>query len=202
MGQELDYMKNAEGHLVPIDKVKPADALEDGLVKRLCREARELSCLIRKFKAICFEEVDTLMEVLSEEYGLSKGGAKGNLSLTSYDGLLRVQISVADFLNFGPELQVAKQLIDECILEWGEGSNENIQAIVNHAFRVDKNNRINVQAILGLRRLEIDDPKWKRAMDAISDSIQVARSKRYVRFYVRPEPEADWEAIKLDIARV
>lgn len=39
-------------------------------------------------------------------------------------------------------------------------------------------------------------------MDAITDSLRVVNSKRYVRFYRRPSPDAQWQAVSLDIAGV
>ncbi|MDP7142665.1 MAG: DUF3164 family protein [Alphaproteobacteria bacterium] len=197
-----DYMTNAEGHLVPIDKVKPEDRLEDDLVCELYAEALSLNAELAAFKQKSFENVNGFVTLLDEKYGVTKGGKKGNLTLTSYDGLTRIQISVADNLQFGPQLQVAKSLIDECINEWSDGANNNIRALVDHAFRVDKSGRINVQSILGLRRLNISDEKWLKAMDAITESIRVTSSKQYVRIYRRPSPEADWENVNLDIARV
>ena len=197
-----DYMTNAEGHLVPIDKVKPEDRLEDDLVCELYAEALSLNAELAAFKQKSFENVNGFVTLLDEKYGVTKGGKKGNLTLTSYDGLTRIQISVADNLQFGPQLQVAKSLIDECINEWSDGANNNIRALVDHAFRVDKSGRINVQSILGLRRLNISDEKWLKAMEAITESIRVTSSKQYVRIYRRPSPEADWENVNLDIARV
>ena len=197
-----DYMTNAEGHLVPIDKVKPEDRLEDDLVCELYAEALSLNAELAAFKQKSFENVNGFVTLLDEKYGVTKGGKKGNLTLPSYDGLTRIQISVADNLQFGPQLQVAKSLIDECINEWSDGANNNIRALVDHAFRVDKSGRINVQSILGLRRLNISDEKWLKAMDAITESIRVTSSKQYVRIYRRPSPEADWENVNLDIARV
>ena len=197
-----DYMTNAEGHLVPIDKVKPEDRLEDDLVCELYAEALSLNAELAAFKQKSFENVNGFVTLLDEKYGVTKGGKKGNLTLTSYDGLTRIQISVADNLQFGPQLQVAKSLIDECINEWSDGANNNIRALVDHAFRVDKSGRINVQSILGLRRLNISDEKWLKAMDAITESIRVTSSKQYVRIYRRPSPEADWENVNLNIARV
>lgn len=202
MKQDKDYMLNAEGHLVPIAKVKDEDKLEDQLVNGVFDEAEKISRLLSDFKCQTFEDVQQFLELLAEKYQTSKGGKKGNITLTSFDGLRKVQVSVADYIQFGPQLQIAKELIDECISEWATGSNDNIHVLVDHAFRVDKNNRVNTQAILGLRRLNITEPKWQRAMEAINDSIRVTHSKQYVRFYKRTAPEAEWETINMDIAKV
>ena len=55
--------------------------------------------------------------------------------------------------------------------------------------------------VLGLRRAKIDDEKWLRAMAAIGDSIQVAGSKPYIRFYER-DANGVYQAINLDMAAV
>lgn len=200
--QPKEFMEDAQGRLVPVSNVKDADKLEDQLVKSLFEAATGVQRQIKAFKANAFEEVQSFVELLAEQYNVSKGGKKGNMTLTSYDGKTKVVVSVSEFIQFGPQLQIAKQLIDECIHEWSEGSNDNISALVNHAFRVDKNNRVNTQAILGLRRLEIREEKWAKAMEAITDSIRVADSKAYIRFYQRPSAEADWQAVSLDIAKL
>lgn len=196
------YLQNAQGHYVPLDKVKTTDALENDLVLKLLEQADELSVNIRRFKLRCFKEINAFLDLLAQEHNIAKGGKKGNVTMTSYDGRFKINISVAEFIEFGPSLQSAKDLIDQCIHKWSDGSNDNIRALVDHAFRVDKTNRVNTKDILGLRRLDIRDDEWKQAMDVISESIRVRSSKEYVRFYYRPEPESDWKSIALDIAKV
>lgn len=196
------YMTNSEGHLVPASMVKPEDKLESELVLDLFSKAHALNQALADFKKLTFNDVQAFLDLLAEKYDCQKGGKKGNMTLTSYDGLTKVQVSVADFIQFGPQLQIAKNLIDGCIKEWGDGGNDNIQALVNHAFRVDKANQVNTQAILGLRKLNIQDAKWKQAMEAITDSMKVIASKQYVRFYQRPSIEAQWKPVSLDIASV
>lgn len=199
--QETEYMTNAEGHMVPMSKVKPEDRLEDDVVKELFETALALEADLKTFKIAAVESVDAFLALLAEKYNVAKGGKKGNLTLTSYDGLTRVQVAVQDYIQFGPQLQIAKQLVDECVHTWSDGANSNLKAMVDYAFRVDKTGRINTQAILGLRRLDIKDEKWVSAMNAITDSIRVTASKRYIRFYRRPSPEADFESVNLDIAK-
>jgi len=197
-----EYMTNSEGHLVPIEKVKPEDRLEDELVSEFINKAEALQKHMAGFKEDAFTEIAAFLDIISEKYDVSKGGKKGNLTLTSYDGMYKVQVSVADYIQFGPQLQIAKELIDQCITTWSEGSNDNIRVMVNHAFRVDKNNRVNTSAILGLQRLDIKDEMWKNAMEAIKDSVRVTRSKEYVRFYKRSSAQGDWRPINLDIAKL
>jgi hypothetical protein len=101
---------------------------------------------------------------------------------------------------FGPELQVAKTLVDECLREWSAGSRTEIQAIINRAFDVDNQGRINRNDLLGLLRLEIEDERWQEGMRAIRDSMRVVGSKRYVRMYRRADAQAAWTPITIDVA--
>lgn len=196
------YLKDGQGRLVPLSAIRAQDLLENDFVLKLFAQALVLNDALQAFKHLTFSETDTFTELLREKYQVKKGGTKGNMTFVSFDGMTKVQISNADFLSFGVELQIAKDLIDECIKEWGAGSDAHIVALVNHAFRVDKQGKVNKDDILGLRKIDIKDAKWLRAMDAISDSIRVTRSKRYVRFYRRPAPELDFVPVNLDLAKV
>ncbi len=201
MSEELNnYMKDAKGRLVPESMVRDTDKLEDQLVKKIMGYADELSAQIARFKGHSFDDVNTFMDILAEKYGVKRGGSKGNLTFTSYDGTMKVTVQVAEHLEFGNELQVAKQLVDECIAKWSQDSNDKIRTLVDHAFRVDKEGKINREALFALRRLSIEDENWQRAMSALTDSIRIAGSKIYIRFYKRNSPEEKWTALTIDLA--
>ena len=67
---------------------------------------------------------------------------------------------------------------------------------------MDKEGNLNTSRILGLRRVEIQDPRWLRAMQAISESVQVVSSKAYVRLYERVGDSDKYVPIPLDVAGV
>jgi hypothetical protein len=195
------YMKNGEGHLVPLELVKAEHQLEDGMVRRIIAFAEELSAQIDRFKGHTADDIGAFQALLEQEYDAPrKGGKKGNVTFYSYDGLQRVEVRLADNLMFGAELQTAKALIDECINEWAADANAPIRMLVNRAFQVDQAGRINRNAILGLRNVSIDDDRWRRAMDAITASIRVIGTKTYFRFAHRPNADAAWENITIDLA--
>lgn len=195
-----EYMEDAMGRLVPVDLVSDLDKARDGVVRELIGNALDMKGRLEKFKADSMGDVAAFIELAFEKYDAPLGGKKGNVSLVSYDGRYRVQLAVQERHTFGAELQAAKKLIDECFREWTENSRDEIKAIVNDAFQVDKEGRINMYRILSLRRIDIDHPKWNRAMSAISDALTVVDSKSYIRFYERDPEDGKWRAIKLDIA--
>jgi hypothetical protein len=195
-------MQNELGHFVPAVLVRPDHKLEDQLVRDLAAQAQALHDQIALFKACAFNDVRALLALLAERYKVKVGGARGGVVFHSYDGLMRVTISVADLMTFGPALVAAKALIDECITEWSAGANANIQAIVNDAFSVGDGGKLRVDRVLALRRLEIRDERWQRAMEAIGDALRVAQTREYIRVYRRANREAVFEQIVLDASRV
>lgn len=196
------YMADAKANLVPVEAIKPADLLMDETVRKIARFARELSAQIARFKGHTFEDVNSLQALLAQEYDAKVGGAKGNITLTTFDGREKVQVQVADLIEFGPELQAAKSLIDECLSEWSADSRVELRALVNRVFNVDKEGQINRAELFMLLRVQIDDERWQKAMAAIKDSIRVIGSRTYVRFYEREAGDAPWRAISIDLASV
>lgn len=194
------YRTNSYGHLVPVETIKPIDLLRDDTVGRIINDAQALQQQMRDFKRKALDDITTFVTVSAEEYGLKWGGKKGNLSLVSYDGKYKVLLAISDSLSFDERLQIAKQLVDECIHEWAEGSNANIRALIEHAFQTDKQGNINTARIFGLMRLKIDDAKWQEAMNALKDSIQITATSQYLRLYERVGDSDQYRQIALDIA--
>lgn len=195
------YMENAKGHLIPADKVKPIDKLRDEVVKDMIAIAIKQRADMRIAKNKLFDAFNDFVALSAQEYKVTLGGKKGNTTLLSYDGKYKVQVAVSENIVFDERLQVAKQLIDECLTDWTKDSNDNIKAIINQAFQVDKQGKISTGRVLGLRSLNMNDAKWDRAMDAISDAIQVTDTKEYIRFYERDEQGA-YHQISLDFSNV
>lgn len=194
------YMRDAKGSLIPLELVKPADRMMDDLVRQLLASASAEAARLAAFKATTFAEVDAFLELLADQHKVTIGGVKGNITLQTIDGLMRVQVAVADRFEWGPKLQVAKAAIDGCVRAWGVDSAPELFAIVEAAFKVDKEGKVNSGALFGLLRLNITDTAWVEGMAALRDSMMVTGSRRYVRFYQRPNTDARFESVSLDLA--
>jgi hypothetical protein len=194
------FRRNAKGHLVPVEQIKDIDRLRDDLVQKVIGRVESLQEIMRDTKAKIASEVEAFLELSAMEYDTNYGGKKGNVTLTSFDGQYRIVRAVADHLAFDERLQVAKELIDQCIHEWTAGSSSEVQALVEHAFQTDSAGKISTARVLGLRSLNIKNEKWQQAMQAIMDSIQVTGSKSYLRFYERQGEDGAYRQISLDVA--
>ena len=196
------YRIDARCRLIPEAQIKPIDLARDQLVLEIVGGATKLSTQLQAFKRGAFDDIEALVALSAEQYGVSLGGKKGNVQLVSFDGRYKVLRAIADRITFDERLQAAKVLIDECLTDWTDQGPGELRVIVQDAFDVDKAGSINVGKILSLRRLKIDDQRWKRAMDAISDAVQVIGTTPYLRVYERIGSSDKYQLLNLDVAGV
>ena len=196
------YWRNAQGALIPVEMVKPIDRARNDLVHELVQQANELSQLMAKFKTSAFADIAAFVDLSLEQYDTNVGGKKGNLTLYSFDGRYKVQRAIQEHLQFDERLQAARALIDECLADWTAGAAPELKAIVANAFNTDKAGNISTSRVLGLRRLDIKDERWLKAMTAIGEAVQVVGSKAYIRVYERVGDSEMYRSIPLDIAAV
>lgn len=196
------FRQDAQGRLIPESMIKPIDIERDRLVHQLVGKANILSNTLAEYKAAAFGDIEAFIELSAEQYGAKLGGKKGNVTLFSFDGRFKIQRAVQDSIAFDERLQAARALIDECLQEWTQDARPEVLALVNDAFRTDTNGEIRTARVLALRRLEITDERWKRAMTAIGEACQVVGSKSYIRLYERVGDSEQYQPISLDIAGV
>ncbi|MFD1805579.1 DUF3164 family protein [Pasteurella oralis] len=200
--EDKTYWENAKGTLTPEELIKDIDKARDALVLEWIDKAKTLNKAINAFKTHIFADIQAFVELSAEKYNAKLGGNKGNITLFSYDGKYKIQRAINEHLQFDERIQAAKVLIDECLNEWSIGSRPELKTLIEQAFNVDKEGNLSISRILSLRRVNIQDPRWQNAMQAISESVQVVSSKAYVRIYERQGDTDQYEPITLDIAGV
>lgn len=196
------YWRDANDALIPLAKIKAIDKDRHQLVVDVCQQAEAESARLMGFKTTAMLAISDFIERSLAQYEVKHGGKKGNVTLVSFDGGYKIVRQMQETIVFDERLQAAKALIDECINGWSKGSNANIKVLVNDAFKVDQEGKISAGRVLGLRRHDITDPKWLLAMHAIGDSMRVASTKPYVRFYKREEATGEYLPISLDVAAI
>jgi len=141
--KNVGYMKDPQGRLVPVAMVTEIDKTRNDLVLELVEKAQDLSVILADFKTDAMADIAAFVELSAEKFGVKLGGEKGNVQLVSFDGQYKIMRAVSETISFDERLQVAKELIDGCIHEWSQGSTDQIKALVNDAFYVDKQGKIN-----------------------------------------------------------
>lgn len=200
-GEQNGYMEDSQGRLVPVENIREIDRERHNLVMEKVTKVRTIQTQLAALKGELLDDVEAFVELSAEKYGTTLGGRKGNVTLLSFDGKYKIVRQMAEHITFDERLQAAKTLIDECLRDWTQGARSEVQALIDQAFQVDQAGRINTGRILALRRLNITDERWGRAMQAISESIQVTGSKAYVRVYQRNN-QGGYDDIPLNMAKL
>ena len=193
------FMTDSQGRQVPLDIVKDIDKLRDQTVRRIADEAVKMKSVLVDFKSRIRDDILSFVEQSAGQYGVKWGGKKGNISLLTYDGQFKLVIAMNDNITFDERLQVARELIGKCLDKWSKGARAEIRLLVNDAFQVDKTGKISTARVLGLRRLDIKDADWQKAMTAITESLQITGTKQYLRVYERDD-NGEYQMIPLDVA--
>lgn len=195
------WVEDARGRLVRETMVPDSARLEDQTVRTIAAYGLDLAEQIARFRSHSYSDLLTHDDLVTERYGAKRrGGRKGNRIYHSYDGRVRIVIQVQDRMSFGPELGAARDLVEECVEDWAADSREEVRALIQHAFSPGTDGAVSREAVLAIRRLVIDDPRWRRAQAAITDSIRVTATKSYLRLYLRPSREGKWTPVPIDIS--
>lgn len=201
---EKGFWINAKGEAVHPEMIRVDEQLKTELVERIIAAAQNLTGLISIFKTECNEQVDAYFDLLLQNYGVDAKGksVKGNMNLENFSSTAKVEIRAMDTLKPDEKIQIAKMKLDEFLKEETEDATPIVRTLIMKAFEVDKKGNIDTKKLLALRSYDITAPKWVEAMAIIADSLQVASTKSYIRFYTRKNSESDWKLIPIDIAAV
>lgn len=198
------FWLDKRGQKVHPDLVRADDQLKDELVEELLSAAQDLSWQIAQFKALVNEKIEDYFALLLQNYNMDgrAGSKKGNLTLEGFSGTCKVQIAMAQTLDFDEKLKVAKMKIDGYLEDITKDADPAIQTLINQAFEVDKKGNVDAKKIFALKAYDIQDARWVEAMDIIDESKQVASVKPYIRFYHRKSINDNYDIVPLDIAKL
>jgi hypothetical protein len=199
---ETIYWTNKKGEKVHPDMVRADDKIKHELVIGIMKKVHERRDTLASFKHEIVEDIDTYMELLRSEYNLDvmKDSKLGNITLQSFDGLVKVQVAVSQHIDFDEKLGLAKEKIDQFLKAETKDASPVLKTLVMKVFEVDKKGNINAKQVLALKSYDISEPLWLEAMSIIDDAVEIVGSKSYIRFYERNSVEDKWKNLSLNFS--
>lgn len=193
------YWIDPRGKKWPKKAVKELDRRRDKLVEDAHKGARKLQKALADFNQTTRRAIQAHLEWAAEHADVTANPG-GNYTFTGFSGLLKVQLKVQEYMTFDEQLVMAKELIDQFLLDEAKGSSTAIVTLVQDVFQVDKAGRINAQRVLSLRKHAFKDARWRKAMDLISESVNTQTAKAYLMLQARESVEHDWRTLRLDLS--
>ena len=198
----VKYWEDCNGILTPVKNIKEEDKARDKAVERAVNKALKLHDLIVKFKAEMEEIVKNYLESVAEKYDSEW---QGNTILINFAQDMKVAVRVQKYIDFNEKINVAKTLINECLMAWSADSNPALATLVNQAFETDKKGQINREFIFKLTHFKMNAKthmeEWNKAIALLNESMYIKKTKDYMNYYRRIDGEK-WELITLDYAAV
>ncbi len=193
-------MRRHDGHDVPISLVPALDKKKDKVVRQHIKTAEKLAALLLKLKNDAMKDIEAIREAMYADNKV-KEGSKGNMLIQTFDKSLKIEVAIAERIEFSDLINVAQEKINQYLKEkTGNGIDSEIAELINLAFKTTKG-KLDTKRILSLFKLQIKHSLWIEAMELLKKSIETNSSKTYIRFWKKDE-NGSLKSIVLDIANV
>jgi hypothetical protein len=197
------YREDSQARLVPEATIPDHVLLRDDLVVELVEQAEEAAEGLARLKASLLQRISEHVAIVATQYDADITGRTGDVRLESFDGRMKVERVTSQRTTIGEQIHAAEALVREFLAQESVSASDAMRAIADRTFRKNpKSGELNIARLVDFAAVYIDDPLWKRAQQAIRDSIQAAGTATYFRAYVRDEPDQPWRQVLLDFSSI
>jgi hypothetical protein len=187
-----------KGAQVPRAYVPKPDQAKELKIGKIFNHANALSAKLKAFKDEAYSICDELYAETLRAANITPTDRKGNYSISSFDKTIKIEVNVADRIDFDDNITLAQEKLNEFIRLKTAGADMELSALVNQAFTTRKG-RLDKARIFGLMQLNIAHPIWGEAMDLIRKSITTNSSVRYMEI-AQKDPDGRYIPVILNFA--
>lgn len=183
-GEEM--IRNCNGCLVQVSRLRPDVVLTDGVARSIVRKMQALAAHNARVKKEIFEEAQAYQDLMFEQYRARIGGRRGGLTISSFNDLQKVVFQTTDYSRVTAALPAAQALMSEILDDLTRDVGPDLRTLIMAAFeRDEKTGKVNVQELNGLKKYKLNHAKWPDFIRALNDAIEPAGSKEGIRAYTR-----------------
>lgn len=192
-----------KGRPIPEEYIQPQDKKRDRMVESIIKRVSKLSAKLADEKVEIVAAIEKYLKELAKDNKVRENW-KGNILIYNFSQNLCIERRINETISFDERLQMVKTTIDKWLNDRLKNIDELIAKVISQAFSVDKQGRINTAMLLKLRKLDIQDHEWKKAMELLDESIFVKSSKMALRFRTKNTdvPDGAWSEIGLNFNEI
>jgi hypothetical protein len=196
-------MTDAMGNQVPVRYVSKYDKARDAGVRRILARWMKARTYLEQVMADSLADLGKIA-IARDAAGIS-GGEKGNLQVSSFDGLVTVGLNVRYEIHLDERVVKARELMLDYARSLAsklgdDGDAQALLAIIDEAFQANRSGALSVARVMSLMRREIKSQQWIEAKRLLSESMETRRGKSYLRVESRTDRQQDPVPVRLDIA--
>ena len=186
----------------PVLHVSKYDRTRDAAVRRIYARFLKARTALEKVMDESLSDLESVAKARGEA-GIDTG-AKGNIQVSSFDGLITVGLNVRYDIHLDERVVRARELMFACARRIAAKLNSEeaklLEVLIDEAFQPTRSGALPVSRVLSLMRREVNDPEWKEAKKLLAESMETRRGKSYLRVEARPDRQHDPVPVRLDIA--
>lgn len=192
-----------KGRPIPEEYIQLQDKKRDRMVESIIKRVSKLSAKLASEKTEIVAAIEKYLKELAKDNKVRENW-KGNIIIYNFSQNLCIERRINETISFDERLQMVKTTIDKWLNDRLKNIDELIAKVISQAFSVDKQGRINTAMLLKLRKLDIQDHEWKKAMELLDESIFVKSSKMALRFRTKNTdvPDGAWSEIGLNFNEI
>ncbi|MBA9078966.1 DUF3164 family protein [Rufibacter quisquiliarum] len=165
------------------------EAEEHQLVVHLTENANKLHGALAGFKKVCFDRLKEHYEKLKAYGGVSEAN-KGNFSIKSADGLMKVEYSKQVGKGFDARASLAEERLKMFLESFVRVKDKRMYKMVTSLLeRNAVTGDFDIKLINRLYKMEedFDNQDWKEAIRLFKESYTEQKTTNYVRFFLADE---------------
>ncbi|WP_282094339.1 DUF3164 family protein [Epibacterium ulvae] len=181
-----EFIRRTDDSFIRIADMSPSAQLSHEIVEKYFFGARVVQEIMRQMKADIIADVQGYNELRMDDEDVAEPGKERRATLRHASLFEAIKVEYGENVTFGPEIDAAKALIHDFLNDELAGTKSTaVRDIVEDAFRLNSDGKLDVNSVRGLRRkFSFTDPRWVRAMELIKEAEDKTRSNTYVNFYL------------------
>ncbi len=179
-----------DGTKYDVSMLRPDIVEEDKIVQEVFDLLEAAQKEMIKARNVAVKKINEYLDAKASEYGAKW---KGSATLKSFDESRRIDRKVTQARTYGSDVVMARELIDQYIDEQKKKASktrseevkqsvEEMSALLREGIRLDESGNANAKRLEDLRKLNISDPKFKKAMEIVAGARKDGRKKTYYNF--------------------
>ncbi len=195
------FYLDKDGVEVPTESIREDHLKRHLVVEEIFAHAGRLSKRMVSNKKTIVGKISKYDKWLSEFKNV-ENAEFGNVTITSYDGLMQVVRTSPKVQDLDEGKELAKAKIAQCIKKWEKGSNENLVAVTKKLLKMDGNGNIGRSALIDFANWDIDDVDWREASVLIKDAMTYSNKKEYLMLRTRKSKNGKWKNVNLNFSTI
>ena len=172
------------GTQIPFKRLTKLEIMKEAELAKLTKQATRINALLKAYKLQVAATCEKIVVEFLESKGLDSL-KKGNVTLFNFDRSIKLELHVADRIEFDDlTMKACKDKFDVFLEANIDGKQDFVKEMVNDAFSTSRG-QLDAKKVMSLLKYEtrIKDETFQQAISLLKESIRRPDSKAYYRVW-------------------